>query len=282
MPVAGSYEPCEGACDTNESPAGNVSAIVTPVAGLGPRFVARTVKVTVSPTSASWRSTSLSTSRSAAAVAVVRAAAESLPTTGSGSFWPVLTARFVIVPGAVTVAVRTSCAVSPTASDPTDHAPVAGSYAPWLGDVRHEVEPGRQAFRNFDAGRRIRTTVERGDRDRYLVTDEHAGRRHGLGNLDVRIAIQRRHDGRHVVRRVRVERRRGHGGHVLDRRRAAIAGRNGEGRGDGPGGAGGQHAERAGEGGRAVARVRHEHQAGRRAHRSPSRPRRPTARCWSQ
>ena len=52
MPVAGSYEPCEGAADTNESPAGSASAIVTPVAGLGPRFVARTVNVTVSPTSA--------------------------------------------------------------------------------------------------------------------------------------------------------------------------------------------------------------------------------------
>ena len=141
MPVAVSYEPCEGACDTNESPAGNASAIVMPVAGLGPRFVARTVKVTVSPTSASWRSTSLSTSRSAAGVAVVRAAAESLPTTGSGSFWPVLTARFVIAPGAVTVAVRTSCAVSPTASDPTDHAPVAGSYAPWLGDADTKSNP---------------------------------------------------------------------------------------------------------------------------------------------
>ena len=141
MPVAVSYEPCEGAAETNESPAGNASAIVTPVAGLGPRFVARTVNVSVSPTSASWRSTSLSTSRSAAGVAVVPAAAESLPTIGSGSFWPVLTARFVITPGAVTVAVRTSCAVSLTASDPTDHAPVAGSYAPWLADADTKSNP---------------------------------------------------------------------------------------------------------------------------------------------
>ena len=69
------------------------------------------------------------------------AAAESLLVIGSGSFWPVLTAKSVIATGAVTFAVRTSCAISPTASDPTDQAPVAGSYAPWLADADTKSNP---------------------------------------------------------------------------------------------------------------------------------------------
>ena len=207
MPVAVSYEPCEAAADTNESPAGNASAIVMPVAGLGPRFVARTVKVTVSPTNALRRSTSLATSRSAAGVAVVRAAAESLPTTGSGSFCPVLTARFVIAPDAVTVAVRTRCAGWPTPSDPTDHAPVAGSYVPWLGDADTKSNPaGRLSVISMPVAgfgpwfsALIVITIS------SPTSTADAG--NDLRDLDVGVTIHRRLGGGGVVRGVRIRRR---------------------------------------------------------------------------
>src|SRR5262245_30378383 len=48
-PVAVSYVPCAGVALLSVNPAGSGSAIVTPVAGLGPRLVTVTVNVTVSP-----------------------------------------------------------------------------------------------------------------------------------------------------------------------------------------------------------------------------------------
>src|SRR5262245_49929679 len=133
LPVAVSKAPTEGDADCSVTPAGSVSAITTPLAGLGPRFVTRTVKMTVSPTSGSLLSTDFSTARSAAGTALVVAALESFAVTGSGSVSPVLTARFVNVPGPVTVARMSSRTVAPDATSPTVHVPVVASYAPGAG-----------------------------------------------------------------------------------------------------------------------------------------------------
>ena len=122
-----SYVPCDGVGVISVRPAGSASVITTPVAGLGPRLIARTVKVTVSPTSTSLRSTFLTTSTSAAGAVLVIVPPESLFVFGSGSFWPVFTATFVIAPGLVAVAVITSCAWPSRASAPTVHTPVPAS-----------------------------------------------------------------------------------------------------------------------------------------------------------
>ena len=119
--------PCDGVALTKVRPAGSASVITTPVAGLGPRLMARTVKVTRSPTSTSLRSTFLRTSTSAAGAELVIVPPESLFVFGSGSFWPVFTATFVIAPGLVAVAMITSCAWPSRASAPTVHTPVTGS-----------------------------------------------------------------------------------------------------------------------------------------------------------
>ena len=100
--------PCDGVAETIVRPGVSVPVIVTPVAALGPRLVARTVNVTVSPTSASARSTDVSIARSAAAATLVVLPLESLAGFGSGSLCPVFTARFVMDPGSVAVAVITS------------------------------------------------------------------------------------------------------------------------------------------------------------------------------
>ena len=119
--------PGDGAWLISVRPGGSASVITTPVAGLGPRLIARTVKVTVSPTSTSLRSTRLRTSTSAAGAVLVIVPPESLLVFGSGSFWPVFTATFVIAPGLVAVAVIVSCAWASSASAPTVHTPVTGS-----------------------------------------------------------------------------------------------------------------------------------------------------------
>ena len=49
-PVAESYEPCDGAADSNASPADNTSVTWMPVAGLGPWLATITWNVSSSPT----------------------------------------------------------------------------------------------------------------------------------------------------------------------------------------------------------------------------------------
>ena len=163
-PVAASYEPCEGVADTNESPAGNASAIVTPVAGLGPRFVARTVNVSVSPTSARGnRPPCRSRDR--------RQASRWCQPPQSRSH-----DRVRLVLAGLDGEIRDHAgrchlrrqnqlrgfADGQRSNRPGARCRIVHALARRRG---HEVEPGRQAVGDFDAGRRIGTPVERSDRD---------------------------------------------------------------------------------------------------------------------
>src|SRR6188768_4250428 len=49
-PVGGSYVPCDGAAESNASPADNTSVTAMPVAGLGPWLTTLTLNVRSSPT----------------------------------------------------------------------------------------------------------------------------------------------------------------------------------------------------------------------------------------
>ena len=115
--------PCDGVADTNVRPAGSASVTTTPVAGLGPAFATVTVNVTVSPTNGAGRSTVLVTPTSALAAPFTIAAAELLLDTGSGWSCPTTSARLVMAPATVTVAVSVSVADWPFSRVPIVHAP---------------------------------------------------------------------------------------------------------------------------------------------------------------
>src|SRR5262245_24823681 len=135
------YVPCEALLDTSDSPAGSESVIDTPAAWLGPRLVAVTVNVTLSPMDAVARSAVLVTDTSAADAVFVIAAAESFDVFGSCSCCPVLTARFAIDPGVVTLTFSISCGDAFTAIDPTSHTPVVASNAPCVGTAESSCNP---------------------------------------------------------------------------------------------------------------------------------------------
>ena len=97
------------------------------MAGLGPLFVAVTVKVTVSPTNGAGRSTVLVTPTSALAAPFTTAAAELLLATGSGWSRATTSARLVIAPATVTVASSVSVADCAFSRVPIVHRPVASS-----------------------------------------------------------------------------------------------------------------------------------------------------------
>src|SRR5262249_44615512 len=118
-PLCGSYVPREGVAETSPSPAGSRSSTTTPVASFGPRSVAVTVNVTVSPTDGVVRSTVFWSATSAAAAALIVTAAVSLLVFGSGSLAPVLAAVLVTVPACVTRAASVSSAKSPAFRLPT-------------------------------------------------------------------------------------------------------------------------------------------------------------------
>src|SRR5262245_12885306 len=82
-PLPAVYEPCEGNADTNDSPAGSTSVMMTPVARFGPWFVAVMTIVTVSPTRALVGVTVLSSATSAFVLTGVSAVAVLLPGVGS-------------------------------------------------------------------------------------------------------------------------------------------------------------------------------------------------------
>ena len=69
-PVAVSYEPCDGAADSNASPADNTSVTWTPVAGLGPWLATITLNVSSSPTCGADRVSVLITFRLADSAAL--------------------------------------------------------------------------------------------------------------------------------------------------------------------------------------------------------------------
>src|SRR5262249_56458371 len=98
VPVRGSWVPCDGDADTSVSPGGSASCTTTPLASLGPRSVAVTVKVTVSPTEGAVRSTVFWMATSAAGAALSWATAESLLVSGSGSLPAGLVGLFVSTP----------------------------------------------------------------------------------------------------------------------------------------------------------------------------------------
>ena len=112
------------------SPAGRVSCSTMPVASLGPWLVTVTVNVTDSPTAGVERSTAFCTAMSAAAAALIEAAAVSLLVLGSGSLAAVLVAMFEIVPAWVTCAMMVSCAEPPLSRVPTNHCPEDATYEP--------------------------------------------------------------------------------------------------------------------------------------------------------
>ena len=95
------------------------------MASFGPRLVAVTVKVTVSPIEGMASSTVFWTATSAAGAAFTVAMAVSLLVSGSVSLACVLAARLVIIPGWVTSASSVSSAKSPGFRPPTSQPPSA-------------------------------------------------------------------------------------------------------------------------------------------------------------
>src|SRR6186997_1679403 len=69
-PVTGSYAPCDGTADSNESPADNTSVTAMPVAGLGPWLTTLTLNVRSSPTCGDDRVSDLITLRLADSAAL--------------------------------------------------------------------------------------------------------------------------------------------------------------------------------------------------------------------
>ena len=111
-PVAGSYAPCDGAADSNASPADNTSVTATPVAGLGPWLATITLNVSSSPTWGDERVSALVTVRLADSAALSVTLALLLAAFGSTSVCCVMVAVLTRAPGAVTVATIVSVAVA--------------------------------------------------------------------------------------------------------------------------------------------------------------------------
>ncbi len=127
-PVAGSYAPCDGAADSNASPADNTSVTATPVAGLGPWLATITLNVSSSPTCGDDRVSALVTRRLADSAELSVTLALLLAAFGSTSVCAVTVAVWTRAPGAVTVAtiVRVAVAAAPVSlSVPTVHAGAA-------------------------------------------------------------------------------------------------------------------------------------------------------------
>ena len=127
-PVAGSYAPCDGAADSNASPADNTSVTATPVAGLGPWLATITLNVSSSPTWGDDRVSDLVTLRLADSAALSVTLALLLAAFGSTSVCCVMVAVWTRAPGAVTVATIVSVAVAAapvSLSVPTVHAGAA-------------------------------------------------------------------------------------------------------------------------------------------------------------
>ena len=122
-PVLEVYVGALGTDVTKLRPAGNRSVICTPVAVLGPLFVAVTVNVTWLPRLGVRFDTVLVIAMSAACPVTV-AEAVLLPATGSGSVSAVLVAVLVTEVVPVTVATIERVAFPPLATAPTIHTPV--------------------------------------------------------------------------------------------------------------------------------------------------------------
>src|SRR5262249_59768640 len=133
--------PWEAVAETSPSPTGSRSSTTTPVASFGPRSVAVTVNVTVSPTDGVVRSTVFWSATSAAAAALIMTAAVSLLVFGSGSFAPVLAAVLVTVPVCATRAASVSSAKSPAFRLPTTQSPLEAVYVPCDGDADMKTSP---------------------------------------------------------------------------------------------------------------------------------------------
>src|SRR5262245_33629742 len=114
------------------SSAGKLSVTGAPTTALGPPLTTVMAYMTLSPAKTVSRPSVFVIERSADGV-VTMALAVSLLMLGSNSFWNVLVAVFVNVPGCVTVALIGSVADWPTPIVPTVHVPVAGSYVPCEG-----------------------------------------------------------------------------------------------------------------------------------------------------
>ena len=115
-----------GTAETKVRPAGRRSVTCTPVALLGPLFVAVTVKVTLAPKLGVAFETIFVTAMSAACPVTV-AEAELLPATESGWLAAVLVAVLVVAAVVVTVAVIASVALAPLASAAIVQTPVPGT-----------------------------------------------------------------------------------------------------------------------------------------------------------
>src|SRR5262249_19202473 len=129
-----------GVADTNVSPAGSMSRIVTFVAVLGPLPVTVIVKVISSPTLGRALLTILPTCASASCGLTD---AVSLLLVRSGAHWstPVVLAVFVCGLGVFTREVMVSVWVAPKATAPTVQVRVAGSKLPADGDDDRKLTP---------------------------------------------------------------------------------------------------------------------------------------------
>src|SRR5262245_59672724 len=137
VPIAWPHEAPDPATHVQEmvaesSSAGKMSVTGAPTTALGPPLTTVMAYVTLLPAKTVSRPSVFVIERSAEGVVTV-ALAVSLLMLGSTSFWNVLVAVFVNVPGCVTMALIGSVADWLTPIVPTVHLPVAWSYVPCEG-----------------------------------------------------------------------------------------------------------------------------------------------------
>ena len=155
-PVAESYAPCDGAADSNASPADNTSVTATPVAGLGPWLATITLNVSSSPTCGDERVSALVTLRLADSAALSVTLALLLAAFGSTSVCCVMVAVLTRAPGAVTVATIVSVAGVPVSLRvPTVH--VGRRVGALRRRRRHERQARGQRIGDDHPGGRART-----------------------------------------------------------------------------------------------------------------------------
>ena len=153
-----SYEPCDGAADSNASPADNTSVTWTPVAGLGPWLATITLNVSSSPTCGDDRVSVLITFRLADSAALSVTLARLLTGFESASVCCVMIAALTSGPGAVTVATIVSVTGGGDLAQRAD-GPVRRHPCALRRRGRHQREPRGQHIGDDETGRGARASV---------------------------------------------------------------------------------------------------------------------------